>query len=682
MSELGHRNGGTGPRTVALVGPYGAGKTTLLESLLWITGATSRKGSVRTRNSIGDYSPEARSHQMSTAVSVAMCQYLGDSYTFLDCPGSIEFLQETINVLPSCDAAVVVAEPEPSKAAMLQPMLKLLEDMRIPHFLFLNKIDKAQLGLRDLLPALSPYSQKPLVLRQIPIREKGIVTGFIDLALERAYVYREHAPSEVIAMPKGETDREKQARFDMLERLADYDDHLMEELLDDIEPPRDEVFGDLARELRDGLIVPVFFGSAEGDNGMRRLLKALRHEVPSVAETAKRLGAEANGEALLHVLKTEHGTGGKLSIARVLSGEIKDGAILHSSSGHTERAGGLFSLLGEKTAKLAGARAGDTLAISRLESVQTGETLTSAKTSPRALSPLRPLEPTYRLGIHTQDRKDEVKLTAAIAKLIEEDPSLAFGHDPDTHEMLLSGQGEIHLKVALERLLSKYGLKVDSRTPRVPYKESIRKGIVQRGRHKRQTGGHGQFGDVVLDIQPLPRGSGFVFQDAVVGGAVPRQWIPSVEKGVREALTHGPLGFPVVDVSVTLKDGSYHSVDSSDAAFQTAGRIAIAEGLPDCSPVLLEPVMSVQIHVPSDATSKVNGFVTARRGQLLGFDTRPGWPGWDTVSAFIPQAELHGLIVELRSATMGTGTYSARFAHLAELTGKLADHVLAHAKAA
>ena len=255
-------------------------------------------------------------------------------------------------------------------------------------------------------------------------------------------------------------------------------------------------------------------------------------------------------------------------------------------------------------------------------------------------------------------------------------------HDAETHELVLSGQGEIHLKVAMDRLASKFGLKVTSRPPRVPYRETIRKGTTQHARHKKQSGGHGQFADVTVDIRPLARGEGFQFEDKVTGGAVPRQYIPSVERGAREALEKGALGFPVVDVAVALTDGKYHDVDSSNEAFIIAGRLALNEALPGCSPVLLEPVMAVEISVPSSATAAVNGMVSSRRGHIQGFDAREGWSGWDVVRAEIPQSELQSLIVELRSATQGVGGYTARFDHLAELTGRPAETALAQMRAA
>ena len=678
---MSRKNGGSGPRAVALVGPYGSGKTTLLESILSVTDAIARKGAVAQKSTVGDSSPEARARQMSVEVNCATTRYLDESFTFLDCPGSIEFLQDTLNVLAGIDAAIVVCEPDAGKLQMLKPYLKRLADLDIPHFLFVNKIDKAMGGLRALLASLQEASDKPLLLRQIPLWENGAVSGFVDLALERAFVYRPHQESQIVELDGDILEREKEARFQMLEKLADYDEHLMEELLSDVEPARDEVYEDLCRELAEGLVVPVLIGSAENDNGIRRLLKALRHEVPDVAKTGARLGLKPTSEVLVQIIKTYHSAhGGKLSLGRVIAGTLKDGTVLHRKDASDVRVGGIFSLKGEAQTKLAEAKTGDTVAFGRLEGVQTGETL-GPKGNGASVA-LEQLAPVFSLGIETSDRKDEVKLTAAIAKLREEDPSLSFEQNAELHEMLLCGQGEIHLKVAVEKLESKFGLKLKTYQPHVPYKETIRKSTTQRGRHKRQTGGHGQYGDVVVEIRPLPRGSGFAFIDKIAGGVVPKQWIPSVEKGVLENLKQGPLGFPVVDVAVTLTDGSYHSVDSSDAAFQMAGRIAMQEGLPDCAPVLLEPIMRVKVHVPNDATAKVNAIVSGRRGQLMGFDAREGWKGWDTIQAQIPHSELHGLIIDLRSLTQGVGTFETEFDHLAELTGKLADHVVAARKAA
>ena len=668
------------PRAIALMGPHGGGKTSLLESIAAITGAVVRKGSVAAGSSLGDFSPGARARQMSVEMNVLTTQYLGEEFTFLDCPGSIEFIADTLNLLPGIDAAVVVCEPDAAKAAMLQPFFKRLADAHVPHLLFINKFDKARGPLRALLTALQQASDTPLLLRQIPIWAEGIPAGFVDLALERAFAYRPHAASEVVDI--ADYAREKEARFQMLEKLADHDENLMEELLGDIEPSREEVFGDIKRELAEALVVPVLIGSAEGDNGVRRLLKSLRHDVPAVTVAAKRAGLETSGEAVVQVIKTFHGGhGGKLSLVRVLCGSLKDGAVLHGEGGREARIGGIFALAGDKQIKRSAAQAGDTVALARMEGFVTGETLTTAKGG-GARAKTEQLVPVYRLAVAAQDRKDEVKLSAAIAKLTEEDPSLLFEHNGETQEMILAGQGEIHLKAAVEKLQSRYGLTLVTRAARVPYRETIRKSVSVQGRHKRQSGGHGQFGDVMIEIRPLPRGSGFAFEDRIKGGVVPKQWIPSVEKGVREFMKAGPLGFPVVDIAVALTDGSYHTVDSSDAAFQTAGRLAMSEGMPGCAPVLLEPIMRVQVHVPSDATAKVNALVSGRRGAPLGYDARAGWRGWDTVRAEMPLSEVSDLIVDLRSLTQGVGTYEMEFDRLAELGGKLADTIVATRKAA
>jgi elongation factor G len=678
------QNGGSAARSsrcIALVGPYLSGKTTLLEAILARTGAVTRQGTVADKNSIGDASPEARDHGMSVELNVADVNFLGDNFTFIDCPGSIEFQHEGSLALTACDAAIVVCEPDPKRVPALQLILKQLEDRGIPRFLFLNKIDSFDTQVRDILPTLQPASTKPLVLRQIPIWENGVASGFVDLALERAFVYRKQANAEVVEMPTSVKQRETEARFHMLEQLADYDDELMEQLLSDVQPPRDKVFTDLVKELQDGLIVPVFLGSAENGNGILRLLKALRHEAPFVDRTAKRLKLE-NAKSAAQVLKTMYSAhGGKLSIVRVLAGEFGEGTVVQGARSE-ERAASAFSMLGQDARKRGVAKAGDTLALGRLEKVVSGETLSADKGGGTQVKPPRPPEAVYGIAISIKDRKDEVKLTGALAKLMEEDPSLRLEHSKDTHQMVLWGQGEMHLRVSLERLKRKYGVDAESQRRHVPYKETIKKGVEIRGRHKKQSGGHGQFGDVVLDIKPLPRGTGSQFAETITGGVVPRQFIPSVEIGVMDYLNHGPLGFPVVDVSVTLTEGSYHSVDSSDMAFRQAGRIAMSEGMPKCNPVLLEPIMEVEIAIPTDATARVNGMIPQRRGQILGFDAREGWPGWDVVKAHMPESEMADLIVELRSATAGVGTYTAKFHHLAELTGRLADNVLAAHKQA
>jgi len=673
----------TGPRCVALVGPFQSGKTTLLEAILARTGAVQRQGTIEAGNTVGDASKEARHHRMSVELTVATTNFMGDSYTFLDCPGSVEFVHDMRAVLPAIDVAVVVCEMDEKKVPQLQLILRELEERKIPRILFLNKIDKADAGVYDVLKLLQGASRTKLVLRQIPTFSGDIISGFVDLALERAFVYKEHAPSEVVPLEGDAADREKTARFSMLEALADHDDELMEQLLEDIQPPRDKVFDDLTRELREGLVSPVLMGTATRANGVLRLLKALRHESPGIAETAKRLGVKADGEAVAYVLKTLNTThGGKMSIARMLAGQAGDGTTLLSGDSEAGRVAGVFKLVGQSSEKRGPAAVGETVGFAKLDKAKTGDTLSTGKQPHKPVAKIEPYAPVLAIAISAKERKDDVKLGQALNKLVEEDPSITIVHNPETHEVVLWGQGEMHLRVATERLSDRYGVAIERRQPSVGYRETIRKGIVQRGRHKKQSGGHGQYGDVVLDVKPLPRGAGFTFEEKITGGVVPRNYIPAVEEGVIDALKHGPLGFPVVDLTVSLIDGSYHTVDSSDMAFRTAGRIGLVEALPQCQPVLLEPIHLVEIVCPSEATAKINALMSGRRGQILGFDTREGWQGWDMVRAMMPEAEIGDLIIEIRSATAGAGTFTFKFDHMAELTGRTADQIVAARRAA
>jgi elongation factor G len=681
-------NGGNGaraagPRCVALVGPFQSGKTTLLEAILARTGAIARQGTIEAGNTIGDASKEARHHRMSVELTAATTNFMGDNYTFLDCPGSVEFTHDMRAVLPAIDAAVVVCEMDEKKIPQLQLILRELEDAKIPRLLFLNKIDKADAGVRDVLSLLQPASRTKLILRQIPTFSGEIITGFVDLALERAFVYKEYAPSQVVPLEGDAADLEKTARFSMLETLADHDDELMEQLLEDIQPPRDKVFDDLTRELREGQVCPILMGTAMRANGVLRLLKALRHESPGVADTAKRLGVKAGSDAVAYVLKTLHTThGGKMSVVRVLAGQAGDGTTFTAGDDEAGRVAGVFKLLGPSTEKRGPAAVGETVTFAKLEKAKTGDTLSAGKQPHPPLAKVAAYPPVLAIAISAKERKDDVKLGQALTKLAEEDPSITIVHNPETHEVVLWGQGEMHLRVATEHLSDRYGIAIERRTPSVGYRETIRKAITQRGRHKKQSGGHGQYGDVVLEIKPRPRGAGFTFEEKITGGVVPRNYIPSVEEGVIDALKHGPLGFPVVDLSVALIDGSYHTVDSSDMAFRTAGRIGISEGLPQCQPVLLEPIHLVEIVCPNEATAKINALMSSRRGQILGFDTREGWDGWDVVRAKMPEAEIGDLIVEIRSATAGAGTFTFKFDHMAELTGRTADQIVAARRAA
>ena len=665
---------GANTRNVALVGPYSSGKTSLLESLLFVTGAITRKGKISDRNTVGDSSTQARDRQMSVEVSVAHSQYQDLNFTFLDCPGSIEFASETYNTLVGAGAAIIVCEPVVDRVLTLAPLLKFLDDWEIPHLIFINKMDRCNSHFNEVLQALKSVSSRPLVPQQYPIRQNNEIIGFIDLINEQAYHYHANSPADPVALPDHLKEEEQIARQEMLETIAEFDDHLLEELLEDINPSREEILQDLKQELGADQIVPVFFGMAERDYGVRHLLTALVEETPAPTITANRRGLDpsADGDAVVQILKTYFTPqGGRLSLGRVWQGTLSDGMALNGV-----RIGGIYRLMGQQQQPLQQAQAGEIIALGRLEGIGTGDVVSSGSQKPDLPRGLQ-LKPVFALAIAAANRKDEVKLSSALTKLIEEDPSLYWEQHGDTKEVILWGQGEIHLQVALDRLARKYNLPMTTHLPQVPYKETIKTSTKSHGRYKHQTGGHGAFGDVYLDIKPLARGEGFQFHESIVGGVVPKQYIPGVETGVREYLGHGPLGFPVVDIDVTLTDGSYHSVDSSEQAFKQAARLAMTEGLPKCHPVLLEPILSVTVLAPSEYTAKVLQLISGKRGQIQGFEASAEWKGWDQVTAYLPQAEMHDLIVELRSLTMGVGFFQWDEDHLQEVPDKLREAVLA-----
>ncbi len=667
------KNGET-TRCAVLVGPYQSGKTSLMEAMLAAMGSIERKGSSKDGSTVGDSSEEARKRQSGTELAVAGGHYLDDNWVLIDTPGSVEFCQDTRNACMVADVAVVVVEPEMAKIVAVSPVLKFLDTHDIPHVIVVNKMDQAAERVRDLLAGLQDVSERPLILRQVPIRNGDLITGYVDLVSERAYKYEPGGPSALIELPTDMAEREAEARGQMLEALADFDDTLLEQLLEEIEPEKSDVYDQLAAQLKTDRLVPVMLAAGEADNGVQRLLKALRHEAPTHADTAERLGLSGDGEAVGQVFKTVHAAHmGKLSLTRVWRGAVKDGETLNGV-----KVSGINRMMGAKLEKVSSAKAGDVVAFGRMEEIQTGDVLTpsGAAVSEGALIWPEVAAPVYALAITAENRNDEVKLSGALQKLAEEDPSLSIDHNADMGELILWGQGDTHLKVMIERLANRFKLAVQGHRPRVAYKETIKKSTDQHARHKKQSGGHGQFADIRVKIGPLQRGEGFRFTDSVVGGSVPRNYIPAVEEGAKDYLKRGPLGFPVVDVSMELYDGQSHSVDSSDMAFKIAARMAMQEGLSACHPILLEPILHVSISSPSESTSRMQRLLTGRRGQILGFDSKEGWAGWDVVEGYIPEAEVQDLIIEIRSATMGVGFYEWRFDHLSELTGRLADEVV------
>ena len=656
-----------GPRCVVIVGPYLSGKTNLFEALLKAIGGCAQKGNAADRTLVGDHSSEASKRQSSTQLSVAGGTFLDQPWVFIDTPGASEFAQDARDACMIADIVIVVVEPETEKMVAVTPFLYFLDRHKIPHLILINKMDQNTTPVRDLMAALQTISSRPLVLRQVPLRDGEAITGYIDLVSERAYRYQPGAASALIEIPASAATRGADARNTLLETIADFDDVILEQLLDDQRPDNSAVYENFTATLTADALVPVLLGAGLLDHGVQRLLKMLRHDTPAADAAAQRRGIDMVDEAVVEVFKTLHvAHTGKLSLVRVWRGELRDGMQLNN-----QRLSGIHSMFGAKLSCCERAVAGQVVALGRLEETATG---TAATASGQVLNQRLPWPATlpsmYALAIHASNRNDEVKLSGALQKLADEDRALRVEHNSELAELILHGLGDIHLAVVLERLQDRFNLAVDTGVPQVAYRETISRSASQHARHKKQSGGHGQFGDVVVTIDPQPRGAGFQFVSAITGGAVPRNYIPAVEEGVKDFLRQGPLGFPVVDLAVTLTDGSHHSVDSSEMAFRTAGRLAMSEGIAKCGAVLLEPIERVEISTPNSATARMQRVIAGHRGQVLGYEMKPGWHGWDVFTAFMPAAELQQLIIEIRALSQGVGFFRAEFDHMAELQGR------------
>ncbi|MFT7520081.1 MAG: elongation factor G [Kiritimatiellia bacterium] len=645
------------PRCAALVGPHLAGKSMLFRALMRATNSPELD--------------ERAALLPSTTLTVANTTYLDERWCFIDCPGSIDFLQDTLNALKIVDLAIVVCEPDTNKVITLAPFLHFLDQNDIPHVIFINKIDEAKESIKSVMEAVRRVSDRGLLLRELPFREDGKIAGFVDLVSERAWHYSKSSVPDRVDIPSDMQEQEQDARLGLVEFMADFDDGIMESFLDDIMPTSEELYGQIAAELRGDELVPLFFGSAKQDHGVHRLLKSLRHDSPGVEATAERLGLSETG-TLARVFKTSHEPFvGKMNYARVLRGDLSAGELALGDS--TVRVG-ILQDPGRHHKRLARAALGEVVAIAKTKPLRTGHLVGSELDDAEEWCDT--LLSVYGLVVTAQRQRDEMKLSEALHELVQDDPSLTLDHGAATHEMVLRGRGELHLKTAIERLEQHYKILMESRPARIAYRETIRESADQQARYKKQTGGHGQFAEVHMRISPNERGEGLTFSQSVVGGTVPKRFIPGVEKGVREFMRRGPLGFPVVDVCVDLYDGKAHQVDSSEQAFRTAAMQAMREGTRGATPVLLEPVHRVAVCVPNQFTSSVRRMITSHRGQFVAFEARDGWTGWDQIVVDMPESDMQSLIRDVRALTQGVGTYTADFHGLNELSGRLAQQVI------
>lgn len=642
-------------RCFTVLGPSQTGKSTVIEKL----------GSLEGRPNLTT---------MPYGLGLSEFSFLGESWCGLDAPGSNEAIAHAQDALLASDAAILCVSPDPEQAVLAAPYLRVIEASGTPCILFVNRMDEPRGRLRDVVAALQAYSRHPLVLRQIPIREGERIVGSCDLISERAWRYREGQPSALVELPAELAQREHEARAEMLEHLSEFDDWLLEELVEDREPASDAIYAISSRVLKENRIIPVMVGAASHGNGMMRLMKALRHEAPSADVLRARLaeGGPLDERALLavsfHAFHRQNV--GKTVLVRALSDGLKQGATLGGSGLGSVQDPGTQRPFASGTVA-----AGAIFAAVKSDHLPMPALLSADRAVPPPQWTAPPTPMLERILVPVNER-DETKLPGVLAKLAETDHSLIATQQEGSGAQMVCTQGPVHLREVCRLLAEVFKIEVEEKTPDPAYCETITKAADVHYRHRKQTGGAGQFADVKLSVYPTERGTGFAFSETVKGGAVPKNYIPAVEGGAREAMERGPLGFPVIDVGVTLTDGQHHSVDSSDFAFRAAGRMGVKQALEQTTSVLMQPIYRIEIHIPSIYSGALVPIVSSFRGQVLGFERDESTEGWDVFRALIPGSALDELSHSLRSATQGIGHFSKLYDHFEELYGKEADAIV------
>ncbi len=636
-------------RCFTVLGPSQSGKTTLVRAL-------------------GDLEGGSAETSFSDRLSLRTFSYLGETWGALDVAGGTDNLGAAGHALAASDSVVLCVSPDPDAASQAAPYLRLIEQSGVPCYLFVNRMDTAEARVRDTVAALQTYASHPIVLRQIPIREDGQITGSVDLISERAWEYQEGKPSNLIEIPDQVKDREQEARSELLEHLADFDDDLLEQLIEDKVPATDSVFALVSDMHKRNEFYAAYLGAAEHGNGIFRLMKSLRHESSSAGDIAGRLGLDGS-VAAIGVYADNRKHVGKSILLRDLRGGLAQGASL---GGDTI---GSLNAVDGKPVSAALEPGGLAIAV-KSDHLDPGR----AYSDGAALDLpdwTRGLPPSYRRVLMPENDRDEARFSGALARFEAIDPGLTLGNEEDSGHIVANLQGPMHLRRLLDKLKEDFDISISEHPVAGSYRETISKPVDKHYRHKKQSGGAGQFADIVFTLKPQPRGQGFSFDEVVKGGAVPRNYIPSVESGAQEALTRGPLGFRVVDVAVTLTDGKHHSVDSSDYAFKTAGQMGMREALREAGPVLLQPIDQVEIHVPSVYSGGLVALISSLKGQVLGFDPHPTAKGWDIFRALLPAPAHDELFQALGGLCHGTAWIESRFDHYEEIHGKEAEKIQA-----
>ncbi len=663
-------------RNFALLSHSGAGKTILTEAMLHTAGVTTRLGTVEDGTTVSDYEPEEHKRTTSVNTAIVNVPWKDTKLNVIDTPGYADYRGEVISGVRVADAAVIVVAAQAGIEVGTGQMWRLAEERDLPRVVYVSKLDRENANFAGVVEALQERFGRHLVPVQLPIGAESSVSGVIDVLNPNADV------------PDGLEAEVEEARERLIEAVAEIDDELADKYLEGEEITQEEMLGGVKKGLIDGTLVPILAGASANGVGVSEFMDFAAAYLPSPADSPAVSGrlpgsdetvevaCESSGPLAALVFKTAADPFvGKLSYFRVYGGTFKsDSQLQNASRGEAERIGQVFEVRGRDQEAVPELAAGDIGAVTKLNSVLTGDTITSRE-QPLILGGLEFPAPVYMMAVYPKTKADVDKMTSSLARIVEEDPSLVLTREPNTNELIMGGLGDTHLDIALEKMQRKFGAEMVLDIPQVPYKETISGRARVEYRHKKQTGGHGQFGHVWIEVEPLPRGSGFEFGNTIVGGAVPREYIPSVEKGVRGALSDGVVaGFPVVDMKATLVDGSFHTVDSSGVSFEIAGGHATTKGLQQAKPVILEPIMSVEISVPDEFTGDIIGDLNGRRGRIQGMV--PNGDGTTAVQVEAPQSEMLSYATELRSQTQGQGSFTMEFDHFEEVPAHLVDRVV------
>ncbi len=674
-------------RNVAMVGHSGAGKTQLTSALLFDAGAVNRFGRVDDGTTVTDYDEEEITRKHTLSCSLAFAEWNKHKINIIDTPGMSNFLSDSRAALRVADAALVVIDAVHGVEVSTEKMWSAAQDLEVPRMVVLNRLDRERASLERSLESLRSAFGRTVIPVQLPIGEEKGFKGIVDLVTMTAWTFagENGKPSEAPVPAEMET-QVQAARDALIEMVAEADDALMEKFFDAGTLGQEDLLGGLERAVAASRIFPLFCVSAAANVGVQPLLDGIVNYAPSPAGRGiqiaddTRLAASDRGPAAAFVWKTVADPfAGRITMFRVISGVLKsDSTVNNANRESTERLGHLLLLQGKTQTSVPEVRAGDIGAVAKLKETLTGDLLIDKAATVRMHSITFP-EPVISYAIEPKSRGDEEKISTSMHRLQEEDPSIGYSRDPQTKELLLAGQGQLHIEVTVAKLKRRFGVEVLLKPPRIPYRETISAAVEAHGRHKKQTGGHGQFGDCKVKFEPLPRGSEFQFVDDIFGGSIPRQFVPAIEKGLQDARMRGFLaGYPMVDFRATVIDGSYHAVDSSEMSFKMAASLAFKDGMSRARPTLLEPVMDVEVYAPSDYAGDLMGDLNSRRGRIGGMDTR----GASTViRAKVPMSEMLTYEQHLTSATGGRGSYHMEFSHYEEVPQHLHGKIVAAAKA-